>query len=133
MFRQTATAIASILFLAGSALAATSLTLAANSSMAPAANTHTNVTQKNAQANPKHHRMMRHHRKTASMGRHRMAKGDTVVGDREVKALNVLEAAGYQNFQDLHPQGQDIVVHASKNGQSKDVMVTPDGQIQNGI
>lgn len=50
-------------------------------------------------------------------------------GDREVNALNALEAAGYRGFADLHSKGSDFIATAHKNGKMFDVTVRPGGKI----
>jgi hypothetical protein len=51
-------------------------------------------------------------------------------GDREVSALNSLEAAGYRNFDNLRASGHDFVATATKAGKTFDVTVLPSGKIQ---
>ncbi|MDE2164595.1 MAG: hypothetical protein KGJ53_15640 [Alphaproteobacteria bacterium] len=53
----------------------------------------------------------------------------TTLGDREVKALNVLEAAGYRTFMHMHPAGHDIAVQAMKGGKEYSLNVAPSGTI----
>lgn len=128
MMLKTATAIAAALLLTS-----------AGTMAAPAmhhSKTATHMTAKPTDHHMAHSKHHWHHRMAAkhSMQHHRMAMRATRTGDREVKALNVLEAAGYSGFQDMHPQGQDIVLKASKNGSTQNVTVTPSGQIrQQGI
>ena len=51
------------------------------------------------------------------------------IGDREVNALNVLEAAGYRTVKSMHPNGRDIVVKAMKAGKDYSLVVSPEGKI----
>jgi hypothetical protein len=53
----------------------------------------------------------------------------TKLGDREVKALNVLEAAGYRTFMHMHPDGHDISVQAMKGGKEYSLAVSSSGTI----
>lgn len=58
-------------------------------------------------------------------------KNVSVKGDREMRALNALESAGYRQFNTLHANGTDFfVATAMKAGQSCDVTVTPQGRIE---
>ena len=60
----------------------------------------------------------------------KMAKNVSVQGDREVRALNALESAGYRQFNNLRANGTDFVATAMKAGRSYDVTVTPQGRIE---
>lgn len=51
------------------------------------------------------------------------------VGDREVNALNALEAAGYRTFMHMHPSGTSIAVQAMKGGKEYSLNVAPSGKI----
>jgi hypothetical protein len=62
---------------------------------------------------------------------HGMARGnETSVERREVVALNTLEAQGYSEFKDMHPDGQNIAATAHKDGKDVQVEVTPSGDVQ---
>jgi len=63
-----------------------------------------------------------HHRK--------LAMNASLQGDREVRALNALEAAGYRQFANLRAQGKTFVATASKSGRSYNVTVSSAGSIQ---
>jgi len=60
---------------------------------------------------------------------HKTAWNRRTLGDREINALNVLEAAGYRTFKDMHVQGQDVAIQVTKKGASKNLLVTPAGKI----
>jgi hypothetical protein len=62
--------------------------------------------------------------------RHHIAMKSANRGDREVNALNALEAAGYRQFNNLHASGRNFVATAQKAGKSYDVTVNPSGGIQ---
>ena len=69
--------------------------------------------------------------KTAATPHKSMARGhEESVEQREVMALNTLEAQGYNQFKGLHPDGQNIAATAQKNGKDVQVVVTPSGQVQ---
>ncbi len=57
-------------------------------------------------------------------GRSRMARGD-----REVRALNLLEAAGYRQFGDIVRKGPRFVTTANKHGELFSVSVAANGVI----
>lgn len=61
---------------------------------------------------------------------HRISVSRSTRGNREVNALNALEAAGYRQFDNLHADGRDFVATAHKAGKSYDVTITPSGAIQ---
>lgn len=71
--------------------------------------------------------------KTKMHHHHRMARKVSMRGDAEVRALNVLEAAGYRQFNDLHARGRDFLATASKAGKFYDVTVMPSGSINANI
>ncbi len=62
--------------------------------------------------------------------RNRLARNSSTRGDREVHALNALEAAGYRQFTDVHARGANFVATAQKAGKSYDVTVMPSGNIR---
>jgi hypothetical protein len=58
---------------------------------------------------------------------------NTIQDDREVHALNWLEAAGYRNFGTVTPVGPNFQVVAMMNGTPVTVIVNPEtGQISGG-
>jgi hypothetical protein len=61
---------------------------------------------------------------------HKLAMNASLRGDREVRALNALEAAGYRRFANLHPKGNTFIATASKSGRSYNVTVSSAGNIQ---
>lgn len=60
----------------------------------------------------------------------RMARNVSTRGDREVRALNALESAGYRQFANLHAKGHEFVATAMKGGKSYDVTVTGADRIE---
>ena len=50
-------------------------------------------------------------------------------GEREVQALNLLEAAGYRSITGVHPKGMNIMATAVKAGKTQSLKITPDGKI----
>ena len=107
-------------FLTGTAAA---LLLTSAAVGAPAATTgsgHAAITQTDHNTKSKTHH--RHH--------NHLAKKASIRGDNEVHALNVLEAAGYRQLNNLHAQGLDFVAKAEKAGKSYNVSVTPTGSIK---
>lgn len=74
---------------------------------------------------------MHHHHNMAKKGSPRKtAKNMSIQGNREVRALNALEAAGYRQFNNLHAKGADFVTTAMKAGKSYSVTVTSAGRIE---
>lgn len=105
---------------AAGAMLLTAPALAANAAKPPAhAHAQPMKSTKTTSAKPMHHR----HAKKVSMNM-------STRGDREVRALNALESAGYRQFDNLHRKGGEFVATAMKSGRSYDVTITPAGQIQ---
>ena len=134
-------AAASAMLLTAPALAAAATTHAVQSdSMAKtkAASTETALTKtastKTAPSKTASAKTMAHKIATTKANHHhhpaKMAKNVSVQGDREVRALNALESAGFRQFNNLRANGTDFVATAMKAGQSYDVTVTPQGRIE---
>jgi hypothetical protein len=62
--------------------------------------------------------------------RKKIAMNTSTRGDKEVNALNSLEAAGYRQFANLHAMGAGFVGTAQKAGKIYDVTVMPSGSIK---
>jgi hypothetical protein len=58
------------------------------------------------------------------------AMGSSSQGDREVRALNLLEAKGYRHFMTVREHGRQFIVDATRAGKKVTVTINPDnGQI----
>ncbi len=104
---------ASIALLAAPAIAMTSDANAIHTKTQTATNSATSVRKA----------VHRHHHDRLSMNA-------STRGDKEVRALNTLEAAGYRQFGTLHAHGSEFVTTATKAGHSYNVTVMPSGKIQ---
>ncbi|MGC8535928.1 MAG: hypothetical protein ACP5QR_10425 [Rhizomicrobium sp.] len=50
-------------------------------------------------------------------------------GEREVHALNLLEAAGYRSITGVHPKGMNVMATAVKAGKTQNLTITSAGKI----
>jgi hypothetical protein len=57
------------------------------------------------------------------------AQSHLTQGDKEVRALNLLEAAGYRNMSELQRTGSEFSATASKRGSLYNVQVAANGKI----
>ena len=84
-------------------------------------------------AQPAAHAMMHATHHATAKHKHAMLRkaawSGMTVGDREVQALNLAEAAGYRDFTGLHLKGKDVALTASRNGREHPMLVTPSNKI----
>ncbi len=116
-------AAASAMLLTAPALAAATTQHAVHAQAKTAAKTQAAST-KTASSKAVPAKTTRHHHRS------KIARNMSVRGDREVRALNALESAGYRKFNNLHASGTNFVATAMKAGKSYDVTVTPAGSIE---
>ena len=111
MIRMAAAALTAAL-LAGGATAALAQTATKPPATAPNAAAPAPATTSPAAMAMKPHRVARHARDLS--------------GDRDTKALNLLEAKGYTGIQQFHPVGKDFEAVVSQGGKPTTVRVDPD-------
>jgi len=78
------------------------------------------------------HKAAMHHaikHKQAMLGAKWRHRDGTKLGDREVFALNALEAAGYRYFKDMRANGSNIAVTTTKKGKNETLLITPAGKV----